>query len=324
MIAACPSCHARYRVEDRRIGAAGARLRCARCRGLFRVRAPGTAAAFPEADSRASDPARTRPVASSPARPDPEFQAGPDTAGGILLADADPVRAQETVAHLTGMGLYVLRVRDGVEALMNLQRMQTSVVILSADLPRISGWDLSEIIKRSDSLSATGVVVVGPGPAPGQAAHMNERAHEPDLHIDRVDPSGPVVPFLERYGLYKPPPSDDLVPEVADPEGGAPPEPSLARTVPGLTRSARTPATGLGEEREKAERLARIVVSDMVLYHPERFDLAPDEKGLLEDFGAEIQEGLALMSKRVDESVLSERAYLVEELLRVARERAEA
>ena len=62
----------------------------------------------------------------------------------------------------------------------------------------------------------------------------------------------------------------------------------------------------------------------MLLYHPERFDLAADEKSLLEDFGPEVQEGFALLSKRVDESVLSERDYLVEELLRVARQRAEA
>ena len=40
MIAACPKCQARYRIEREKIGEAGVRLRCSRCESVFRVRAP--------------------------------------------------------------------------------------------------------------------------------------------------------------------------------------------------------------------------------------------------------------------------------------------
>ena len=40
MIAACPKCGARYRIERSRLSPEGARVRCSRCRVAFRVRPP--------------------------------------------------------------------------------------------------------------------------------------------------------------------------------------------------------------------------------------------------------------------------------------------
>jgi predicted Zn finger-like uncharacterized protein len=37
MIAACPKCQTRYRVEPERLGPDGARLRCSQCSAVFRV-----------------------------------------------------------------------------------------------------------------------------------------------------------------------------------------------------------------------------------------------------------------------------------------------
>ena len=44
MIAACPKCSARYRIEKGKLGPEGARLKCSRCEAVFRVRPPATAA----------------------------------------------------------------------------------------------------------------------------------------------------------------------------------------------------------------------------------------------------------------------------------------
>ena len=40
MIAACPKCSARYRIERGKLRPEGARLRCSRCEAVFRVRPP--------------------------------------------------------------------------------------------------------------------------------------------------------------------------------------------------------------------------------------------------------------------------------------------
>ena len=40
MIAACPKCGARYRIERGRLRRDGTRLRCSRCEAVFRVSPP--------------------------------------------------------------------------------------------------------------------------------------------------------------------------------------------------------------------------------------------------------------------------------------------
>ena len=44
MVAGCPKCGARYRVDADRIGPDGAKLRCTKCSAVFLVRAPRVAA----------------------------------------------------------------------------------------------------------------------------------------------------------------------------------------------------------------------------------------------------------------------------------------
>ena len=78
---------------------------------------------------------------------------------------------------------------------------------------------------------------------------------------------------------------------------------------------------GLAEERAKAERLARIIVSDIVLYNPEKFDEAAKAGNVVAALDAALGEGRDLFRQRIDERVRGERDYLEEELLRVANER---
>jgi hypothetical protein len=78
---------------------------------------------------------------------------------------------------------------------------------------------------------------------------------------------------------------------------------------------------GLDEERAKAERLARIVVSDIVLYNEERFSAAVRGGRVLEAMAADLAEGRQLFEERIDARVRAERDYLKDELLRRAQAR---
>jgi predicted Zn finger-like uncharacterized protein len=79
-------------------------------------------------------------------------------------------------------------------------------------------------------------------------------------------------------------------------------------------------ADPLAAERAQAERLARIIVSDIVLYNEEKFAAAV-RTGDLESLQGELAEGRALFRERIDASVREERDYLADELARVARSR---
>jgi hypothetical protein len=73
------------------------------------------------------------------------------------------------------------------------------------------------------------------------------------------------------------------------------------------------------EAHEKAARLARIIVSDIVLYNQAEFDAAVRAGNVLEALGPQLAEGHALFAERVDPSVGDAREFLSKELLRVAR-----
>jgi len=77
-------------------------------------------------------------------------------------------------------------------------------------------------------------------------------------------------------------------------------------------------------EREHAARLARIAVSEMLLYQPEKFDRASREGTLEQVLDLEIQEARALLRQRIGEEVRAERDFILDELQRVAAERVGA
>jgi CheY-like chemotaxis protein len=94
----------------------------------------------------------------------------------------------------------------------------------------------------------------------------------------------------------------------------------LTQPAPAKPAAASDP---LSAERAKAERLARIIVSDIVLYNPEKFAAAARSGG---DVAAamrdELEEGRALFRERIDAQVRGERDHLAEELNRAAKARS--
>ena len=111
-------------------------------------------------------------------------------------------------------------------------------------------------------------------------------------------------------------PTTPAIPREAPstPEASTPQAPTAQSTPSASTND------GLGAERENAERLARIVVSDIVLYQGEKFDEAIRSGNLLEALDSEIEEGRNFFRQRIDEAIRSERDHLMDELMRVARE----
>jgi predicted Zn finger-like uncharacterized protein len=84
------------------------------------------------------------------------------------------------------------------------------------------------------------------------------------------------------------------------------------------------PADPLTAERAQAERLARIIVSDIVLYNEEKFTAAIRSGNALEALSNELEEGRALFRERIDARIREERDFLADELARVARTRGMA
>jgi len=264
MIAACPGCGARYRVDSSRVGPRGARVRCGRCEEIFRV------------------------------------EAVDDRAHHFLLADADAERAKQIAASLSESGVRVSVVHDGVEALLKILRVPPSVAIFDETLPRISGSALCDVLQRDPVLSQIHVVL---GVAEEGVAAAATGDAEPDSIVSWDDLGGWLAKRLEETE------------PKSEGEGGD------SRTDPASLGDSTDESHDLEEERVNAERLARIIVSDIVLYDPERFDQAVRVGRLMEALAAELREGRAFLERRIDSRVLGERDFLADELARVIRAR---
>ncbi|MCS5638447.1 MAG: zinc-ribbon domain-containing protein [Myxococcota bacterium] len=288
MIAKCPECAARYRVDDAKVGASGARIRCAKCSTVFRIGGPASPAPL-------QAPAHPDEVAApAERRHDPERL--------VVVATDREAPAAALVSALEAWGLQALRVSDGAEAMLMIQRHEPRAVILDARLPGMNGLQICEVVKRNESLREISIVLVA-DPADSQAL-AGLGAFGADAERGWGDEVSDLLELLGGFGL----PVKSAVPAAP---GGS----TAGRERPPAA------ADGLDGERAKAERLARVVISDLVLYRGEAFDRANRSGTLAEEFRIDLGEGRQLLADRVDTRVLDECDHLLDELMRVAEDR---
>ncbi len=329
MIAACPRCTTRFRIGAERLRDEGVRLRCSQCQAVFRVYPPHA-----DAPRRRDDPVVDAELTPPPRPLERERR--------VLISDPDASRGKASAAELGRLGLLPLLVHDGVEALLMLQRSLPGRVLIDVDTPRLSGPELCEVVKRNESLCSIRVVITGTVESLVSVGPLRAAGLGPDATLEHADlpdgladalrlgaPTGVVAdsapsPSLERSPEPVAPPqlaaapSEPIAhPSVARAEPAGRPEPAPAPVVP-------TPASvDVDPELARAERLARIVVSDIILYNTERFERAAKEGDVLEALANELEEGRALFRQRVPPSLCVTRDFLGDEIQRVARARAE-
>jgi len=100
------------------------------------------------------------------------------------------------------------------------------------------------------------------------------------------------------------------------------PEPVAPRAPqPAPAAAASAPEPAVDPEVEQAERLARIIISDVVLYNEEKFRAACQAGNVLEALEGDLADGRAHFASRVPEHVRNARDFLADELMRVAKSR---
>ncbi len=288
MIVACPSCKARFRIDEGRIKPPGVRLRCARCQNLFAVRK--------RVVERAS-PAGPPTESAGPAQGD-----GADGRGRLLVAHGEPAVAAAMKGALEKANHEVLLSGDGVDALIKIQRERPGVVVIDVALPKMYGFEICEFLKRNESQRDVKFILVASEHNPGRYKRTPETYYGADDVVDESDIPGDLAGKVHRLlhggeeaqAEDRPPAAqEDPLPE---PEGGA------ADDDPRK------------EMRERARRLARIIVSDIALYNPESVEQglrSGDLPALIRD---DLEEGYKLFRSRIDEAVAAESDFIREAL----------
>ena len=179
----------------------------------------------------------------------------------------------------------------------------------------LQGFEMLSSAPEPPPVSATAATlstppVVAPTPVAAPPPVMEPAPPEPA-------PPPVMAPVVEAVAEPEIPAAPDVVESIASVE------PPAAIPTPESVAPSESAAGDpeVDEQIEQAERLARIVVSDIVLYSKDKFEAAVEAGNVLEAMQPEIAEGRSLFTARIDPSVQEIRDFLQEELLRVAAAR---
>jgi CheY-like chemotaxis protein len=236
---------------------------------------------------------------------EPEAEAVPIVAQAIV-AEGDSDLAKSMADFLEARGVAATIYHDGGEALLELHRERPDLVILGAALPGIAAPAIAEIMRRNADLQEIPLLRV---------SVPDEQASAPEFDADHTLEPGDLPDGLGALLDEMDIGSEPAVPreKPARTEKPAAPKPSA---------SAEKPASGTPEIKA-AERLARIVISDIVLYNEDKFVEAALAGNASEALAVELEEAGAMFRERVSEELRAERDFLIEELERRAGKRRE-
>jgi predicted Zn finger-like uncharacterized protein len=284
----CPNCATIYRVDPAKVPEAGVRARCAVCNAVFSVRResgagrtdaePKVAAAPPQAPPR-PEPPKVEPARAEPARVEPA-PVEPPKAQPVrpLPVPSEPARAAETV---------IPQPKEPLPA------PGTSAAPLRPAAPQ---RPVNPFTKPA----------TGPGASPGGATGP-------------AVPAAPARPTAPSQGA--PVPAAPAASRPA-PAAAAPAAPKAAASVPGAAPSR--PAAPAGarpanpflsqDPALKARRLARALISDMVVYHPSKRQDGLRDGNLKELFEEEIKKSWEEYAEQVGREVAESTTYFREAL----------
>jgi len=276
MIVSCPACSARLRLAPQRLGGKRLTLRCVRCRKVFKADVPLAGGG--------------RDVAGN----------GPQVL--VAHADQDLCAAIGEILAREGIGCRVCH--DGRQALAVCEAWSPRVAVLDVALPGLLAFELIEKVRGRPELKDLGIILL--------SSVYNKTAYKrtPSSLYGADD-------YLEKHHI-----SDDLVPKIhrlladvrptrgggagASVTAGRADDPDPAQDAFFDTMNSRilqaeqretTPDGGAGA-RDKAARLARIIVADIALYNQERVDEGIRSGRFYEMLADEIDEGKRLFRER--------------------------
>ncbi len=289
MIVSCPECAARLRLDSQRLSGKRVTLRCARCRKIFQVAVPGK--------GKVEEPLR------------------------VLIAHSDEELCRTVVDVLSREGLDGRVCHDGHQALQSLQQGGAQVAVIDVALPGLLAFELIEQVRRAPQLEHLRIILL--------SSVFNRTAYKrtPTSLYGADD-------YIEKHHI-----PDDLVPKInrlvaAAGPGGAGTQVTVGAdcaTEPGfldamnnrIQAAEEREIEGAGEagHRQKAQRLARIIVSDIALYNQERVDEGVQGDRFYELLANEIAEGRRLFLERLPAGGEAPLEILEEALEAIIRDR---
>ncbi|MEX2470720.1 MAG: zinc-ribbon domain-containing protein [Gemmatimonadota bacterium] len=267
----CPSCATSFPVDPAKIPETGVKVRCSACAYVFRVERPE-----PEPDASAALPELPEPTPPSEDVGDDALDIERDAFEEVAAAEepaSEPVPEEAPDGGAEMPDWAAAGAEEWSEPATEAAPLPEPEPEAPAVDPAVEAW-AAETQPASPADEATEQAPPEP--------ELADAVPEPELAEPEPTESWP-EPELPEPTLAEPLPDPE---PLAEPEPANPVEPTAAEVqadtpVQGFTFGKRDPM-------DKARRLARVLVSDMVMYNAERHQEALAQGTLAEDFEEEI------------------------------------
>jgi predicted Zn finger-like uncharacterized protein len=314
MLIVCPGCKTRFSFDDQKVGAEGVKLRCTKCHAIFRVmrKAP-----LPVSPPPVAEPAPRTPIP-------PAAETGPRLK--VLVANESEAFCGAVSKVLSVEHFDVFSYNDGKAAYAAIQELNPDVVLLDVALPSLYGFEICEAVRKDPALSSVKLILLAsiydktrykrsPNSLYGADGYI-EKHHIPDSLVGMINNLVSGQKPVEPAEKAKTPSEEEgqAAPELLSRQELAAQEAVRAELKKDEEQETSAPAPAaspeLPEAHVKARRLARIIVSDIVLYNQAKVEEGVRNGSLFELLADDIKEGRALYVRRVAEEIRRETDYL--------------
>lgn len=291
----CPRCNAQTAFNPGNITPSGEKVICENCKLPFLVKQK-----LPAAGQQAS--LHTKSF-------------GVETRDEVMVANANPHFCSAMKDFLIGHGFEVILAKDGVEVLQFLEIKLPHIAIVDVALPGMYGFEICDFIKNSDKLKQIKIILLASVYDKTRYKRMPASIYGADDYIEMHHIPDQLVPkinkLLGRDIAVARPSAKAMAREF---EAVVIDEERLSEKIKDIAaRDVKVgiPVTGGADQaHEEAKRLARIIISDIILYNQEIMEKGLREGSLLELLKDDIREAQAYYAKRVPAEVRKNTAYL--------------
>jgi predicted Zn finger-like uncharacterized protein len=301
----CPNCKARFNFDESKIEHQGVKLRCGQCKAVFKVM------------RKTGDSGHVSQSATTKTK--------------LFVANESPAFCAAVQQVLAAEPFDVISFNDGLEAMRAIELHKPAAVLLDVALPSMYGFEICEAVRRNADLDQVKLILVASIYDKTKYKRTPSSLYGADAYIEKhhiPDSLATLVKKLVRGGS-----EEQISPEPASDAGavGALTESSdnvdnageeLARTalrqddalatMVSPAPEANVLAEEFSEATIKAKRLARIIVSDILLYNQDKVMDGIKNGTFYELLRDEIREGKTLYSRRVPQEVSNGTAFLDE------------
>jgi DNA-binding response OmpR family regulator/DNA-directed RNA polymerase subunit RPC12/RpoP len=251
-------------------------ITCKHCGAAFRLalKAPLTHAI------RAICPACGKQVVVKPSGSNQKTVAPADASRRAVIADEPRAFRHFLAEQLGRMGFAVEHFETGDKALARVRDAGADLVILNVYLRGKLGVEICEEIRNEARLAGTKVVLIGALFRANRFRANPTNLYGADEYIEEQ------IPAAELHRMVR-----KLFPDVGEPQYQA-----------------------AHDEFEDARRLARLILSDIVIYHSDKVEQGIRQGDFFERLRHEIDEGRAYYESKIPFRVLQESEFFTETL----------